>query len=178
MNIKPFLEADIAIQLHMLAAIGAFVLGAFVLWRRKGNASHRFNGRIWVGLMMVTALSGFFIHELRVWGQWSPIHIISALVPMALIWAILAARKGDITSHRRIMQSSYVGGMVVAGGFTFLPGRLNHQIFPGHLNWAGFVGNDWLWAIGSGVLVFAYFYLRIAEKRQTKGNGERSRLAR
>ncbi len=144
----------------MLAAVAALFLGVLVLWRRKGGATHKRNGKVWVGLMMITALSGFFIHEIRVWGDYSPIHIISALVPVSLMVAVLAARRGNFAKHRSIMKSTYLGGMIVAGGFTFLPGRLNHDIFFGEKNWSGFAGGHWILPITAAVLGLAYYLWR------------------
>ncbi|MEL7429158.1 MAG: hypothetical protein AAFN43_04075, partial [Pseudomonadota bacterium] len=59
----------------------------------------------------------------------SPIHLLSVVVPITLVLAILQARAGRIHDHRRTMRSIFIGGNVVAGIFTFLPGRLNYDIF-------------------------------------------------
>lgn len=131
MTLEPFYTASPAIQMHMIAAVGALILGAIVLWRRKGGKWHKINGRVWVALMLFTAISGFFIHEIKLWGDYSPIHIISALVPVGLFFSVMAARNRNIAKHQRMMKGTYLGGMIIAGGFTFLPGRLNHEIFFG-----------------------------------------------
>ena len=128
MNLAPFLNASPVVQIHVVSAITAFFLGSMVLWRRKGTGTHRFYGRIWVGLMMVTALSSFFIHELRTWGLFSPIHLISIGTILSLAWAIYAVRNGNISAHKYSMQGAFVGGLVIAGGFAFLPGRLMNRI--------------------------------------------------
>ena len=128
MNFSPFFNATPVIQIHMITAIAAFFLGAAVLWRRKGGLGHRVAGYMWVALMLITSISAFFIHEIRMWGEWSPIHLLAVSVPLALIFAIHAARKRKLNLHRRIMQRTYLGGMIIAGGFTFLPGRLNYRI--------------------------------------------------
>ncbi len=163
MNIEPLLIASPAIQLHMLAAVGAFVLGAIVLWRRKGGKWHKINGRVWVGLMLVTALSGFFIHEIKLWGDYSPIHIISALVPFGLFASVMEARRRDIIKHQRIMKGTYLGGMIIAGGFTFLPGRLNHEIFFGA---NGEFLAVWQLAVLLALAVVAWTYLSVLMQKQ------------
>jgi uncharacterized membrane protein len=33
---------------------------------------HRIVGSIWVLLMLVVSISAFFVHEIRIWGSWSP----------------------------------------------------------------------------------------------------------
>jgi len=62
--------------LHLGAAILSLVLGAVVLYRRKGTASHKALGRIWVGLMLVAALSSFWILEIRDGAGFSVIHLL------------------------------------------------------------------------------------------------------
>ena len=56
---------------------GAFVLGVVQLSAPKGTLPHRTVGWIWVTLMLVVSISAFFIHQLRIWGQWSPIHLLA-----------------------------------------------------------------------------------------------------
>jgi uncharacterized membrane protein len=112
------------ITAHVGVAVGALILGTIMILARKGSRLHVITGRTWVGLMMLTALSSFFIQTS---GRFSWIHLISIWVPIALIWGIQAARKGDIVGHRRIMMPTYYGGLVIAGLFTFLPQRLIGQ---------------------------------------------------
>lgn len=152
MNLQPFWDAGLVIQIHEVTAIAAFVIGAAILWRRKGNGAHKMWGKLWVGLMVVVALSSVFIHEIRMWGDYSPIHILSAVTLINLPLAIWAARQGNVQRHKIAMQSTFVGGMVVAGGLTFLPGRLNHEILFGASQGIG-SGFGWAFGIG-GVLLF------------------------
>jgi uncharacterized membrane protein len=45
--------------------------------------------------------------------------------------AVIAARRGDIKVHRQSMRGIYIGGCIVAGLFTLLPGRfLGQQVWP------------------------------------------------
>ena len=62
------------IPLHALGAMLAIMLGAAQLSMKKGGAVHMLLGRVWVGQMLVVAGSSFFIHEIRLWGAYSPIH--------------------------------------------------------------------------------------------------------
>ena len=68
MSLAPLLNASLAIQLHALAAMGAFVLGLVQFAAPKGTLPHRAVGFIWVALMLVVAFSSFWIHELRIVG--------------------------------------------------------------------------------------------------------------
>lgn len=131
MTLQPLLDASLAIQIHALAAILAFVLGGMILFRRKGDRAHRMGGRIWVGLMLAVCLSSFFIHTIRLWGPWSPIHLLSISTLVGLARGVWLARSREIIGHRRIMQMTYVGALLIAGFFTFLPGRIMFEVFFG-----------------------------------------------
>lgn len=131
MTLQPLLDASLAIQIHVVAAVLAFVLGGMVLFRRKGDRLHRLGGRIWVGLMLAVCLSSFFIHTIRLLGPWSPIHLLSVITLAALARGVGLARARRIMEHRRTMQATYVGALLIAGFFTFLPGRIMFEVFFG-----------------------------------------------
>lgn len=128
MNLEPLLAAPFAIKLHVASVMPAALIGAYVLLARKGTPLHRALGRIWVALMVVTALSSFFIHSIDLLWGFSPIHLLSVLVLAGCARAVQAARRGDIAQHRRIMAGVYFGGIVGAGAFTLLPGRIMHAV--------------------------------------------------
>jgi uncharacterized membrane protein len=131
MTLEPLATAPFAIQIHVLAAFLAFGLGGIVLFRRKGDRLHRIGGRAWAGLMLVVLISSFFIHTIRLWGPWSPIHLVSAGTLVSLAYGVSMARLKRITDHRRTMQQTYVGALVLAGFFTFMPGRIMFEVFFG-----------------------------------------------
>ncbi len=112
------------ILIHLSAALAALLLGIAVFLRRKGNFSHRMLGRGWVGLMLVTAISTYWI---RGSGSFSWIHGLSVISLVALSFAVYFALSGNIRRHQRIMKGVFFGGLVVAGGFTLLPARLLGQ---------------------------------------------------
>lgn len=116
---------------HAIMALAAFGLGALQFASKKGTDLHRALGYVWVFLMAAVAITALFIHELRVWGPFSPIHLLIPLVLISLGLAVRAARRGDIRRHRSIMISLYVFALVVTGGFTLLPGRAMHQVLFG-----------------------------------------------
>jgi uncharacterized membrane protein len=88
MNLAPLLDAAPAIPLHALAAMSAFVLGLVQFAAPKGTLPHRTLGWIWVLLMASVAVSSFWIHQIRLIGPWSPIHLLSiftlTMLPLAL----------------------------------------------------------------------------------------------
>jgi uncharacterized membrane protein len=120
-------EISPAIWIHLIAAIAALALGALVLWRRKGDRPHKFAGRIWVALMLVTALSSFFITEIRD-GAFSPIHLLSLYSLGSLAYGVgvfyVKDRASAIRGHQIAMKNLYVMALLVAGAFTFLPDRI------------------------------------------------------
>ncbi len=134
MNLQAFYDADPVIKIHMIAASLALVIGGYVLFRRKGTWLHVRLGYVWVILMLFVAFTGFFIHEIRTWGLFSPIHLFSVFVPLSLGHAIYMARQKNIKAHKQIIVANYIGGNLIAGGFTFLPGRTNFDIFFSTIN--------------------------------------------
>lgn len=128
MTFEPLLDAPIAIQIHVAAVIPAALLGAYLLARPKGTPRHRLLGKIWLGLMVVTALSSFFIHQINMFFGFSPIHLLSIFVLSGCWGAIVNARKHNIEAHKRIVRGLYFGGIVGAGAFTFLPGRIMNKV--------------------------------------------------
>lgn len=128
MTLEPLISASPAIQIHTAAAVAAFVIGAVVLFRRKGGRVHMALGRAWVLLMLTVVFSSFFIHTINLWGIWSPIHLLSVGTFFSLVYGFVAIRRRNVMLHKRVMQSTYLGALVIAGFFTFLPGRIMHEV--------------------------------------------------
>jgi uncharacterized membrane protein len=131
MSLAPLLDAAPAIPLHAVAAMAAFALGVVQLAAPKGTLPHRALGWIWALLMLAVALSSFWIHQIRLWGPWSPIHLLSIFVLVMLPLGVWRARRHRVTDHRRIMVGVFAGGLVIAGLFTLLPGRIMHAVVLG-----------------------------------------------
>jgi uncharacterized membrane protein len=98
----------------------------------KGTLPHRTAGWIWVALMVIVAVSSFFIHDLRVWDAWSPIHLLSVFTLAMLPLAVMHARRHRVDRHRRAMIAIFVGALVIAGVFTLAPGRIMHAVVFGN----------------------------------------------
>jgi uncharacterized membrane protein len=127
-TLAPLLEAPPVIRIHAISAMAAFVLGLVQFAAPKGTLSHRALGWSWVALMLTVAASSLFIHILRVWGPWSPIHLLSILVLATLPAAVWAAHRHEVRRHRRTMTGLFLGALVIAGGFTLWPGRIMHAV--------------------------------------------------
>ena len=125
-----FAAQPMVLQLHILAALGTVAVGGLIFSMRKGQAFHRTAGWTWVVLMATTAFSSLFIVGLN-GDVWSLIHLLSGWVLVTLPLAVYAARKHRVSVHRRAMTGMFVGGSLVAGAFTFLPGRLMWALFFG-----------------------------------------------
>nr|WP_314437524.1 DUF2306 domain-containing protein [uncultured Brevundimonas sp.] len=123
-------EAGLVIQLHVVGALTALAIGTVLLVGVKGTRRHRILGWSWVAAMAVTATSSLFIHRINPGGL-SVIHLLSGWTIISLPMAIYAIRRGKVQAHRRAMTGMFVGGLIVAGAFTFLPGRLMWAIFFG-----------------------------------------------
>ena len=41
---------------------------------------------------------------------------------------VLRAHRHDVTVHRRTMLGLFIGGLVIAGIFTFVPGRVMYHV--------------------------------------------------
>lgn len=122
--------APAIIRLHIAAAMGAFLIGSAILIGVKGTAMHKAMGWSWIVCMGTTAVSSLFIKTLNP-GHWSYIHFISGWVIIALPMAVVAIKRKNVAMHRRLMTGLFVGGLVIAGAFTFVPGRLMFQVFFG-----------------------------------------------
>jgi uncharacterized membrane protein len=132
MSLEPLLTSTPVIQVHAFAAMGAFVLGLVQFVAPKGTLPHRTIGWIWVTLMTVIAASSFWIHEIRMTGPFSPIHALSIFTLIMLPLAVLHARNHRVMQHRKAMISIFVGALIIAGAFTFLPGRVMHAVALGN----------------------------------------------
>lgn len=127
-TLDPILSASLAIQVHIVAAISCFMIGLVLLLAPKGFGFHKTFGWAWVAAMAVTALSSFFITGLM-GSSYSPIHALSAWTLIGLPFGIAAIKRRDVKKHRESMTGMFIGGMAIAGLFTFLPGRTMWNVF-------------------------------------------------
>jgi len=116
------------VPLHAIAAMIAIILGGFQLSMKKGGIIHITLGRIWVGLMLAVAFSSFFIHDIRLWGAYSPIHLLSIWTIFSVGLALYFVRVGNIRRHKQVMIALYVFALILTGFFTLLPGRVMNQV--------------------------------------------------
>ncbi len=83
-------------------------------------------GKIWLALMFTTAIATVFIRNIND-GQFSWIHLFTLLTFISVPRAILTARQGKIAAHKRHLRNFFLGSLIIAGSFTFIPGRTMWQ---------------------------------------------------
>lgn len=119
-----------AVLIHLFAAILAVGLTVFQFVGKKGAALHRIIGWTWVIIMFIVAISSLFIRFVN-HGAFSFIHIFTALTLISLPRIVFYARKHNVKAHKSAVYGLVFGGLLIAGLFTFLPGRLMYQLFFG-----------------------------------------------
>lgn len=117
-----------AVPLHLATVLPALPLGLWILLARKGDGQHKFLGRIWGVLMLVTALDSLLIRDLT--GTLGPIHIFSIVTLISIPIGVWQIRRGNPEGHRRAMSGPYIG-LVVAGLFALTPGRMLGELLFG-----------------------------------------------
>jgi uncharacterized membrane protein len=113
--------------LHLGTIFPAFLIGTFLLINRKGTPAHKLLGKAYMSLMLFTAIVTLFMSaELgpTIFHHFGFIHLFSLLVLYSVPAAYIAVKNGNIKRHRDNMIGLYVGGILIAGGFTLAPGRL------------------------------------------------------
>lgn len=133
MTLEPLLRASPAIILHVATVVPAALIGTYLIFvSRKGAPWHRALGYFYLTLMTITAVTTLWIHALMPRGPFfgfSPVHLLIPLTLFGVYGALRSARAHRINRHRAAMLSVYFGGIMIAGGLTFLPGRIMHGIF-------------------------------------------------
>ena len=119
-----------AVQLHLVGVAAAIVVGMVLLAGTKGRPMHRVLGWTWVAAMGLVAVSSLFIRMVN-HGQLSRIHLFTGWTLIALPLGVAFARTHRVKLHARTMTGLFVGGLVVAGLFTVVPGRLMWQVLFG-----------------------------------------------
>jgi len=128
MSLGPLLSAPPPIPWHAFAAFAALAVGGAQLALPKGTMRHRVLGYAWVALMLVIAISSFWIQQIRLVGPFSPIHLLSIRVLITVPLAVWHAYNHRVAKHRKVMISLYIFALIGAGVFTLLPGRIMHAV--------------------------------------------------
>jgi uncharacterized membrane protein len=118
--------------MHLVTVVPCFVIGTILLLIRKGTKIHVLFGRVYMVLMLITATITLFMQAQvgpRVFDHFGFIHCFSILTIYTIPTAYWAIKKGNVKSHKRKMILLYFGAIIIAGGFTFAPGRYLNELF-------------------------------------------------
>lgn len=116
--------------IHLATVAPCFLIGAWLLVRPKGTPIHKLLGRIYAVLILFTALVTLAMPTEvgpRLLNHFGFIHFFSFLVLTCVPLAIRGIRRSDVRAHRNNMIGVYVGGILIAGSFTLMPGRMLHE---------------------------------------------------
>ena len=129
------------IQLHWVTALLALVVGLVIFARKKGTLSHKTLGSIYVVFMAITSASAFLIRsgDVSGWQYLTPagmswIHLFIPLTLLGIVGGLHGILvKKDAKAHRGPIVGSFIGGLIIAGGLTLLPGRRMYELLFGAL---------------------------------------------
>lgn len=113
------------VWVHLATILTATALTPVMLLRGKGTRSHRKLGYVWVGAMLMTAVTSLFFNTgtrggLGVFtGDVSPIHLLSVFVLVMVPMIVVRARRHDRAGHESAVRGMVIGALLIAGFFTF-----------------------------------------------------------
>lgn len=128
------MDYDILMNAHLLTVVPCFLIGTLLLIIKKGTRVHRGFGRVYMVLMLITATITLFMPAdvgPQFLNHFGWIHSFSFLTIWTVPTAYMAIKKGNVKAHKRKMILLYFGAIIIAGGFTFVPGRYLHEVFFG-----------------------------------------------
>ncbi|WP_371395886.1 DUF2306 domain-containing protein [Fretibacter rubidus] len=99
---------------HFLCAIGALVLGPFIMIRPKGTHLHRWIGRIWAVMMTVIIISALSMYDMTGYPNLFHFFALVSLVTLSrALWAIWSYKRTHnpkrLNAHQHSMVWAYFG---------------------------------------------------------------------
>lgn len=119
---------------HLVTVIPCIFIGAYLFMRKKGTKHHKTIGKVYMILMLITACISLWLPAAvgpQFLGHFGFIHLFSILTLYSIPTAIIAIKRGNVRRHKIKLTLLYIGAIVIAGGFTFAPGRYMHELFFG-----------------------------------------------
>lgn len=116
--------------LHLAIVLPAFILGTYLLVHSKGTPTHKMLGKVFLSLMLLTSVVTLFMSAQvgpKLLGHFGLIHLLSLNVIYGVPVAYFAARNGNIQKHKANVMGIYFFGLLIAGAFALMPGRLLHK---------------------------------------------------
>ena len=119
----------VAVVIHVATVLPCVPLGGYLLLARKGTARHKQLGKLWLLLMLVTAVSAMFI---KTNGSYSFIHLFVPVTFHAAWKTVATARAGDIAGHKKHLVFTYLAALMIPGIAAFaFEGRLMNVLLFG-----------------------------------------------
>jgi uncharacterized membrane protein len=120
------LATPLSVQIHVAAAVVGVVVGLIIIMLPKGTSYHRLLGWTWVAAMITLAATSIaMIADFRT--GINALHIFTAVTVVSLWAALTGIRAGNVSRHAGSMLGLYAG-LIIAGVFAFLPGRVVWQM--------------------------------------------------
>lgn len=119
---------------HLVTVVPCIFIGAYLLLVQKGTPIHRKLGKVYMVLMLFTAIVTLFMPAavgVRFLNHFGWIYLFSFLTLWTVPTAYTAIRKENVKAHKRKMVLLYFGAIMIAGGFTLAPGRYLNEVFFG-----------------------------------------------
>jgi len=99
---------------HVTLAVMCLILGPFIFLRRKGDARHKFLGRIWAIMMLIVNVSALVTYDIN--GKPNMFHIFAVINLIALVPGFIFIRLYQksrkplhLVMHRKLMVWAYFG---------------------------------------------------------------------
>ncbi len=135
MTLEPLLAAPLVIQIHAFGAMAGLVLGTVQLIAPKGTLPHKALGLVWIVIMAMVGISSAFIYQPTgpgdpFWARFTPIHLFTLLTAWGLVHGVILLLRGgpSMRFHSRPFIGLFIGGLIIAGILSFLPGRIMHKV--------------------------------------------------
>jgi len=126
----PILQAPLSVQVHVAGVTVAMVVGIVIFTLPKGTGFHRLLGWTWVSSMIIVAATSVaMIADFN--NGVNALHAFTAITVVSLWAGLTGIRRGDVRQHAASMTGLYVGGLIIAGVFAFIPGRIMWNAFFG-----------------------------------------------
>lgn len=120
--------------LHLFTVLPCFVIGTILLLIKKGTSFHKMAGRVYMVLMLFTAIVTLFMDAHvgpKLFNHFGFLHLFSLLTLYSVPVAFYAIKNGNVARHKRTMILLYFGALIIAGGFTLVPGRFLYNFLFG-----------------------------------------------
>ena len=122
-DVSPLWTMPFSVQIHVVSVALAFFAGLTIFALPKGTGFHRILGWTFVVAMIgAAATSIMMIADFNTGVNF--LHIFTIVTAVSLTLGLRAIWRGDVRSHAYNMIGLFIGGLLVAGAFSFIPGRL------------------------------------------------------